>query len=102
MGVDVELIAALEGGGLNTLGGLNGEVDVVDGAEDFIYLADRGLVLQVHDGVELRDLDIDALADHLAFARVDEFADRGDLRWWAEIALLETSTACRSKMLVKE
>lgn len=92
--VDVELVARLETRGLDTLGGLDGEEELVDGAEHLVYLADGGLVLEVHDGVELWDLGVDALADHLTLAGVKELAHLLDLGRWAGVVLLVAAAAC--------
>jgi hypothetical protein len=51
------------------------------------------LVLEVYRRVEVRDLGIDALAHHLALARVDELAHLEDCRWGTEIALSVTTTS---------
>lgn len=91
--IDVELVARLETRGLDPLGGLDGEEELVDGAEHLVDLADGGLVLEVHDGVELGDLDVDALADHLTLAGVEELAHLLDFGWWAGVVLLVTATA---------
>ena len=40
---DEELVAVLEGSCDDTLLGLDGEVDLVDGAEDLVNFADSGL-----------------------------------------------------------
>ena len=56
-----------------------------------------GLVLEEHLGVEVRDLalGVDGGADHLALACVHEGAHLEDLGGRAEVALSETTTACR-------
>lgn len=92
--IDVEFVARLETRGLDALRWLDGKEELVDGAEDLIYLADGGLVLEVHDGVELGDLDVDALADHLALAGVEKLAHLLDLGWWAGVVLLVAAAAC--------
>lgn len=43
LGSDVELVALFEGSGLDALGGLNGEVNLVNGSEDFVDLANGSL-----------------------------------------------------------
>lgn len=99
--IDVELVARLETRGLDSLGGLDGEEELVDGSEDLVDLANGSLVLEVHDGVELGDLDVDALANHLALAGVEELAHLLDLGWWAGVVLLVTATACHLDQSVK-
>lgn len=89
---NVDLVTRLEGGRDNSFLGLDGEVDLVDRAQDFIDLADRGLlkncvsasricgeqlsraylVLEVDGGVEVRNLGVDGFANHLAFARMHD------------------------------
>lgn len=49
-----DLVASLEGFALNTLGGLNGEVDLVDGSEDLVNLADLGLLQELVSSSSLR------------------------------------------------
>lgn len=74
LGGNVELVALLEGGGLDALGGLDGEEDLVDGAEHLVDFADGRLVLEEDLGVEVGDFGVDGFADHFAFAGVDELA----------------------------
>ncbi|KAI6747579.1 hypothetical protein HG530_015812 [Fusarium avenaceum] len=74
LGADEELVALLERGGLDAFGGLDGEEDLVDGAEDLVDLADSRLVLEEDLGVEVGDLGVNGLADHLALAGVNELA----------------------------
>lgn len=69
---NVELVARLERTGLETLAGLDGEHDVVHGAQDLVDLADLGLVLQINGGVEVGDLFVDGLADDIALASVQK------------------------------
>lgn len=42
-----DLVASLEGFALNTLGGLDGEVDLVDRSEDLVNLTDLGLLREL-------------------------------------------------------
>lgn len=64
----------LEASGLDALLRFDGEVDLVQRAEDFVDLANGRLVLEVDGGVEVGDFGVDAAADELAFAGVHEFA----------------------------
>lgn len=57
---------------MNSLLWLDGEEDLVQWSEDLIDFADGGLVLEVDGSVEVRDLDVDGLADHFAFGCVEE------------------------------
>lgn len=69
---------------------------MVDGTEDLVELANGSLVLEEDLGVEVRDLGVRGLADHLAFAGVHERAKLEDLGWRTEVTLLETATtACK-------
>ena len=52
---------------------LDGEVDLVQGTQDLVDLADLGLVLEVDGGVEVGDFGVDGAADQLAFGGVQEF-----------------------------
>lgn len=87
----------MEGGGLDTLGGLNSEVDLVDGAEDLVDLTDGRLILEEDLRVELRDLVLraHAAAHHLALAGVQERAHLEDRVRRAEVALAVAAAACR-------
>ena len=88
---NVDLVARLKGCRNNALLRLDGEVDLVDGTENFVDLANRGLmkrvshlslrqevgcksmpyfVLEVDRGVEVRNLGIHGFANHLALASV--------------------------------
>ena len=53
---------------------LDGEVDLVDGAEDLVDFADGRFVLEVDGCVEVGDFGIDAAADEFAFGCVEEGA----------------------------
>lgn len=53
---------------------LDGEVDVVERAQDLVDLADLRLVLEEDGRIEVRDLGVRRLAHHLALARVHERA----------------------------
>lgn len=93
LGRDVEAVAGLEGGGLDALGRLDREVDLVERAEDLVDLPHRGLVLQVYRCAEVGELGVDALAHHLALARVQELAHLDDGGGGAEVALLVAAAA---------
>lgn len=89
---DKHLVTGLEGCGDDTLLGLDGEVDLVDRTQDLVDLANGGLlcdvslrkcdsigishfaiaylVLQIDRSVEVGDLRVDRLADHLALTSV--------------------------------
>lgn len=54
---------------------LDGEEDLVDGAENFVNLADLGLVLEEYVGVEVRDFGVRRLVHHVPLAGVLEDAD---------------------------
>lgn len=92
---DKHLVTGLERSCNNALLGFDGEVDLVDRAQNLIDLADRSLlnisltpgnatgyntttlasaylVLQVDRGVEVGNLRVDRLADHLALASVHD------------------------------
>ena len=71
---DVELVAGLEGLGLDAILGLDGEVDLVQGTADFIDFTDGSLVLEVDGRVEVGNLGVDRLAEHLVLDLVDECA----------------------------
>ena len=71
---NVDLVARLEAGGVDTVAGLDGEVDLVQRAEDLVDLADLRLVLEEDRGVEVGDLGVDGFADHLALGSVHEGA----------------------------
>jgi hypothetical protein len=71
---DVELVAGLEGLGLNAFLGLNGEVDLVQGTANLVDLADGCLVFEVDGRVEVGDLGVDRLAEHLVLDLVDKLA----------------------------
>jgi len=51
------------------------------------------LVLKIHGGVEMGDLGVDALADHLALAGVHELAHLEDGGGRAHVSLLEAAAA---------
>lgn len=72
---DEDLVVNLEGGGNHAVLELDGEVELVHGTQDLVDLADLGLVLEVDGGVEVGDLDVCRLADHLALAGVHELTD---------------------------
>lgn len=93
LGANEELVAGLERGGLDALGRFYGEVDLVDGAEHLVDLADGRLVLEKDLRVEVGDLGVDGLADHLALAGVHEAAHLEDLVGRAEVALAKTAAA---------
>jgi len=76
---------------LDAFSGLDREIDLVNGAKDFVDFADGGLigtlvnlrlmnmrvirtnlVLEVYWGIEVWDFGIDRFADNLAFACVEE------------------------------
>lgn len=69
---NVDLVASLKAGGVDAVAGLDGEVDLVQRAEDLVDLADLGLVLEEYRGVEVGDLGVDGLADHLTLGGVHE------------------------------
>lgn len=71
---NVDLVASLEAGSVDAVTGLDGEVDLVQRAEDLIDLADLRLVLEEDRGVEVRDFGVDGGADHLALSGVHEGA----------------------------
>ena len=71
---NVDLVASLEAGGVDAITGLDGEVDLVQRAEDLVDLADLRLVLEENRGVEVGDLGVDGFADHLALGSVHEGA----------------------------
>lgn len=71
---NVDLVAGLEAGGVDAVAGLDGEVDLVQRAEDLVDLADLRLVLEEDGGVEVGDLGVDGGADHLALGSVHESA----------------------------
>ena len=71
---NVDLVAGLEAGGVDAVAGLDGEVDLVQRAEDLVDLADLRLVLEEDRGVEVGDLGVDGFADHLALGSVHEGA----------------------------
>ena len=71
---NVDLVASLEAGGVDAITGLDGEVDLVQRAEDLVDLADLRLVLEEDRGVEVRDFRVDGGADHLALGGVHEGA----------------------------
>lgn len=93
----------MEGGGLDTLGGLNSEVDLVDGAEDLVDLTDGRLILEEDLRVELRDLVLraHAAAHHLALAGVQERAHLEDRVRRAEVALAVAAAATASTTAAK-
>lgn len=94
LAADEELVAGLEAGGLDAVAGLDGKVYLVDGTEDLVHLADGRLVLEEDLGVEVRDLWVGGLADHLTLAGVHEGAELEDLGRGAKVALSETAAAC--------
>lgn len=69
---NVKLVTRLERSGLEALGGLDSEHDIVHWAKNLVDLADLGLVLKVNGGVEVGDLLIDGLADDIALASVQK------------------------------
>jgi hypothetical protein len=69
---NVDLVASLEAGSVDAVTGLDGEVDLVQRAEDLVDLADLRLVLEEDRGVEVGDFRVDGGADHLAFGSVHE------------------------------
>lgn len=72
---NVDLVTLLERARDHALTHLDGEVDLVYRAEDFVDAADDGLVLEVDGGVEVGDLvRHERLAEHLVFDRVHERA----------------------------
>lgn len=71
---NVELVAGLEGLGLDAFLGLDGEVDLVQGTADLVDLADGCLVLEIDGRVEVGNFGVDRLAEHLVLDLVDEFA----------------------------
>ena len=71
---NVDLVAGLEAGGVDTVAGLDSEVDLVQRAEDLVDLADLRLVLEEDRGVEVGDFRVDRGADHLALGGVHEGA----------------------------
>ena len=71
---NVDLVARLEAGGVDAVAGLDGEVDLVQRAEDLVDLADLRLVLEEDRGVEVGNLGVDGFADHLALGSVHEGA----------------------------
>lgn len=75
IGGDKDLVVGLERGGDHAVLELDGEVELVHGAQDLVDLADLRLVLEVDGGVEVGDLDVGRLADHLALAGVHELTD---------------------------
>jgi len=89
-----ELVAGLERSGLDALGRFYGKVDLVDGAEHLVDLADGCLVLEKDLRIEVGHLGVDGLADHLALAGVHEAAHLEDLVGRAEVALTKTAAAC--------
>lgn len=91
---DVEAVAGLEGAGLDALGRLDSEEDLVQGTKDLVDLADGSLVLEVYRGGKVRDLGVDGLAKHLALARVHKLAHLDHAGRRAEVALLEAASAC--------
>ena len=96
---NVELVAVLEGSSNDTLLGLDGEVDLVDGAEDLVDFADSSLVLKVDGGVEVRNLYVGRSADHFAFGSVHEGAHLVDLiggTLGSETAATCTNRNCQS------
>lgn len=96
LAADEELVAGLEAGGLDAVAGLDGKVYLVDGTEDLVHLADGRLVLEEDLGVEVRDLWVGGLADHLTLAGVHEGAELEDLGRGAKVALSETAAATAS------
>ena len=73
---------------------------LVEGTEDLIDLADGGLVLEEDLGVEVGDLDVGRLVEHLAFDGVLEGAELENLGGGAVVALAETTTSayCTSRI----
>lgn len=71
---NVELVALLEGLGLDAFGRLNGKVDLCDGSKDLVDLSDGCLVLEVDGRIEIRDLLVCGCAHHLALDIVHELA----------------------------
>lgn len=71
---NVNLVASLEAGGVDAVAGLDGEVDLVQRAEDLIDFADLRLVLEEDRGVEVGNFRVDRGADHLALSGVHEGA----------------------------
>jgi len=101
-----DLVAIAEASGDDAGLGLDGEVDLVNGAENLVDLADERLVLEVDGRVEVGDLGVGRLVQHLAFDCVLKAAQLEDLRRRARGRRVEaTATAaeatCGSKgMLV--
>src|SRR5690242_17773772 len=71
---NVELVAGLKGLGLDAFLGLDGEIDLVQGAANLVNLADGCLVLEVDERVEVRDLGVDRLAEDFILDLVDKCA----------------------------
>jgi hypothetical protein len=93
---NVDLVARLEAGGVDAVAGLDGEVDLVQRAEDLVDLADLRLVLKEDRGVEVGDLRVDGGADHLAFGCVHESAHLCEVA-----ALVDFSLAWSFPMLAR-
>lgn len=64
--------------------GLDGEVDLVQRAEDFVDFANGRLVLEIDGRVEVWDLCVYRFAEHLVFAVVNELAHFDDSVWGSE------------------
>jgi hypothetical protein len=71
---NVNLVTSLEAGSMDAITRLDGEVDLVQRAENFIDLADLRLVLEENRGIEVGDFGVDGGADHLAFGSVHKGA----------------------------
>lgn len=69
---NVELVPFLKGVGLDTVGGLDGEKDLVQGTQDLVDLTNLALVLQVDWGVEVRNPDVYGATDNVAFTSLHE------------------------------
>jgi hypothetical protein len=63
---------------------LDGEVDLVQRAEDFVDFANGRLVLQIDGRVEVWDLGVYRFAEHFVFAVVNELAHLDDSVWGSE------------------
>lgn len=123
LGADENLVAGLKGSSDDAGLGLDGEVDLKEGGvlircalvhvsegsthlvertEDLIDLADGGLVLEEDLSVEMGDLGVGGLVEHLALDGVLEGAELENLGGGTIVALTETTTAacCRISMLV--
>lgn len=97
--VDVDLLVSLERARGHSLLHLHGKHEVVDRSQNLINLTDLSLVVKEDSTIEVRDLLVCALADHLILTSMHHLSDLDDLARGTCVEAVVTTTLSLSEAL---